>query len=104
MEFKKLQKEILANAKMYEEKFNLEIDEEFSVLKLAEEMGEFYQALLIHRKKCRPEKYLPTSESEQALAHELADIFGMVIVTADRLNIDLEEALNKKWLDHLPHK
>ncbi|MDP3900623.1 MAG: MazG nucleotide pyrophosphohydrolase domain-containing protein [Candidatus Binatia bacterium] len=104
MEFKKLQKEILYNAKMYEENFKIKIDEDFSVLKLAEEMGEFYQALLIHRKKCRPEKSLPTNESKQALAHELADIFGMVIVIADRLNIDLEEALNKKWLDHLPSK
>ena len=101
MDFKELQKEILKNAALYEKKFNVNIDEEFSVLKLAEEMGEFYQALLIHRKKCRPAKYLPEQQAKKELAHEIADIFGMVVVTADRLNIDLEEALSQKWLDHL---
>ena len=98
MEFKEIQEKVIANAKRYGEKHNIKIDEEFAVLKLFEEVGEFSQALLIHKKKSRPEKYLSEEESKKELAKELADVFGMVIVNAYLLNIDLEEAVIKKWI------
>ena len=98
MEFKELQKKILENAKRYEREHNLIIDEDFALLKLYEEAGEFAQAVLIHKKKSRPEKHLPAKESKKKVAEELADIVGMAVVNADRLNIDLEDALKKKWI------
>jgi NTP pyrophosphatase (non-canonical NTP hydrolase) len=98
MEFSELKQKILENAARYEEDFKFTIDEEVALLKLYEELGEFTQAVLIHRKKSRPEKFLPEDQSLEKVAEELADVMGMVLVNADRLGIDLEKALQKKWI------
>ena len=99
MEFKELQNKIIKNALDYGEKYNLAIDEDFALLKLYEEVGELAQAILIYRKKCRPEKYVDTKSAKEKLANELADIVGVAIVNAYLLNIDLEEAIDKKWIN-----
>ncbi len=103
MEFKKLQQGVLERIKEYSKEYNVQIDEEFALLKLAEEVGEFYQAVLIHRKKCRPEKFVSEKESRKFVSKELADIFANITLNADFLGIDLEQAIkeksiNKEWL------
>ncbi len=98
MEFKKIQAEVVKNAIKYGEKYNVAVDEDFALIKLYEEVGEFAQAVLIHRKKSRPEKYLPEEISKREVAKELADIVGMAMVNAHLLGIDLEEAVDKKWI------
>lgn len=100
MEFKTIQKGVVDNALDYGRKYNLEVDEDFALLKLYEEVGEFAQAVLIHRKKCRPEKFVADEVSKNELAKELADVLGMVIVNAHLLGIDLEEAIDKKWINN----
>lgn len=97
MDFKDLQNKAELNAKNYCQKYNVKIDEDLALLKLYEEMGELAQAIIIHRKKCRPEKYLPEEQSKQAVAHEFADVLCCLIVAARLLDIDLEDAVNKKW-------
>jgi len=99
MDFKELQKRVVQNALNYGKKYNIEIDEEFALLKLYEEVGELAQMVLIHKKKSRPEKHMPEEISKKELAKELADIVGMVIVNAYLLGIDLEEAIDKKWIN-----
>ncbi len=101
MEFKELQEKILKVTQGYEKTFNLKIDEDFALLKLNEEAGEFAQAVLIHRKKSRPEKHLPEEQSKELVGEELADMLGMIVVNADRLGIDLEKAIEKKWFKWL---
>lgn len=98
MDFKELQDEVVQNSIRYGKKYNVEIDEDFAILKLYEEVGEFAQAVLIHRKKSRPEKHVPEDVSKKELAKELADVVGMVIVNAHLFGIDLEEAIDKKWI------
>ena len=98
MEFKELQEKVIANAEDYGKKYNIKIDEDFALFKLYEEVGELAQSVLIHRKKCRPEKYLPEEKSKEELAKELADVLGMVIVNAHLLDIDLEKSIDKKWI------
>nr|MDD3719779.1 phosphoribosyl-ATP pyrophosphohydrolase [Candidatus Gracilibacteria bacterium] len=98
MDFKELQEKVVANAINYGKKYNVVIDQDFSLLKLYEELGEYSQAVLIHRKKSRPEKFLPENESKEEVAKELADVVGMAIVNAHVFGIDLEEALSKKWI------
>src|SRR3989339_1956545 len=98
MQFSELQEKMINNAMNYGKNYNIEIDEDFALLKLYEEVGEFAQAVLIHRKKSRPSKHVSLEESKQKLAEELADILGMTIVTSKLLDIDLEEAINKKWI------
>lgn len=97
MDFKKLQKKIVQGAIKYSKKYNIQIDEDTALLKLYEEVGELARAILIHRKKCRPEKYVPEEISRKELAKELADVVGVAIVIAHLLGIDLEETIGKKW-------
>ena len=53
---------------------------------------------MIHKKKSRPEKFVSEEISKNELANELADILGMLIVNAHLLGIDLEEAIERKWI------
>jgi len=99
MDFKKLQTKVVRNALDYGKKYNVKIDEDFALLKLSEEVGELAQAILIHRKKCRPEKYVAEDVSKNEVAKELADVVGIAIVNAHLLGIDLEEAIDKKWIN-----
>ena len=98
MEFKTLQDGVINNATKYGKKYNVKIDEDFALIKLYEEVGEFSQAVLIHRKKSRPEKHVAENISKKEVAKELADVVGMAIVNAHLLGIDLEEAIDKKWI------
>ncbi len=98
MNFKELQNKIIENAINYGKKYNVQIDEDFALLKLYEEVGELSQAVLIHRKKSRPEKYVSEEISKAEIAKELADVIGMTIVSAHLFGIDLEDAINKKWI------
>ena len=98
MDFKELQSKVVQNAMDYGKKYNVKIDEEFALLKLYEEVGELAQAVLIHKKKSRPEKLVSKETSKNKLANELADILGMLIVNAHLLGIDLEEAIERKWI------
>ncbi len=100
MEFKEIQKKVVENAINYGKKYNVKIDEDFALLKLYEEVGEFAQAALIHRKKCRPEKYVSEETSKKEMAKELADVVGVAIVNAHLLGIDLLEAIDKKWINN----
>ena len=99
MEFKEIENKVLKTAEDYCEKYNIKLDEDFAVLKLYEEVGELAQSILIHRKKCRPEKYLSEEESKKELGKELADVLGLLIMVSHLLDVDLEDALNKKWIE-----
>ena len=100
MEFKELQNKAVQNAFTYGKKYNIDIDKDFALLKLYEEVGEFAQAVLVYRKKSRPEKYISKENAKEELSKELADVLGMVMVNAHLLDIDLEKALKEKgWID-----
>ena len=98
MDFKELQGKVVQNAMDYGKKYDVKIGEEFALLKLYEEVGELAQAVLIHKKKSRPEKFVSEEISKNELANELADIMGLLIVNAHLLGIDLEEAIERKWI------
>lgn len=98
MDFKELQEGVVKNARRYGEEYNIKIDEDFALLKLYEEVGEYAQAILIHRKQSRPEKHVSEEESKQELAKELSDIVGIAMLNADLLGVDLEQTLLEKWV------
>ena len=99
MEFKELQHKLVVNAKDYGRQFGVTIDQDFALLKLYEEVGEYAQAVLIHRKQSRPEKHVSEAESKKLLAAELADILGLVALNADLFGLDLEQAFTEKWFN-----
>lgn len=99
MEFKELQQKIVQNAIGYGERHNVKIDENFALVKLFEEVGEFAQAVLIHQKKCRTSKIVPEDISKKELAKEIADVVCIAMLNAHLLGIDLEDAIDKKWIN-----
>jgi len=99
MNFKTLEQKVVKNAFDYGKRHQIEFTQEFAAIKLFEEVGEFAQALLIHQKKCRESKFVSEEISHQELGKEIADIVGMAIVNAHLLGINLEEAINKKWIN-----
>ena len=99
MEFKNLQSQVVQTAVNYGKKYKIEIDKDFALLKLYEEVGELAQAVLIYRKKSRPEKYVSEEIAKKDVAKELADVVGLVMVNAHLMGIDLEEAIQKKWIE-----
>jgi NTP pyrophosphatase (non-canonical NTP hydrolase) len=98
MELKQLQgkasKVFLNNLK----RDNIKASEDYLILKLTEEFGEFVQSYLVHKKRCRLIKYMSLQKSKKELSKELADVLGLVFVIAQTSKINLEEALIKKWV------
>ena len=101
MTFEEMQSGILKVAETYSERFNVKIDHDFAVLKLFEEVGEYAQAVIVHKKKSKPKKYVSEEEVKKNLGEELADIIGMAIINADLFDIDIQKAINEKWLKKL---
>ncbi len=99
MDFQELQSKVIENALNYGKNYNITIDEEFAMLKLYEEVGELTQAILIHKKKSRPEKHVDEATSKNKIAEEMADVLGILMVHAQLLEIDLEKSLEKKWIN-----
>jgi NTP pyrophosphatase (non-canonical NTP hydrolase) len=98
MEIKQLQKKA---SKVFLDNLirdDIKVSDDYLLLKLTEELGEFTQSFLVHKKRCRPAKYLSPKISKKELSKELSDVLGLVLVIAEKLNIDVEEALVKKWI------
>ena len=98
MELKQLQNQVskvfLNNLK----RDSIEASDDYLILKLTEELGEFVQSYLVHKKRCRPGKYQSPPISKREVAKELADVLGIVFVIAKTMKIDVKEALIKKWI------
>lgn len=99
MEFPEIQALIEANAERYAKKHEINLNREFLVCKLMEEVGEFAQALLIFDNQCRLEKRLMPEQAKEQVEHELADILNSVFLIAAKLDIDLYAALDQKILE-----
>lgn len=99
MEFKEIQKGIEENASKYQKKYGVDIDATFALLKLTEEIGELSEAYLTYTKKSRPEKFVSEEDAKNNVAKEIADVVGVAIILAGLLNIDLEKAIDKKWIN-----
>lgn len=101
MLFSVLCRKVLEVYDRYARENSITVDEDYAILKLVEEVGEFAQAVIIQRGKCRTEKRLSRPKAQRAVAGELADILGLTILVADRIGVDLQAALGDKWLHFL---
>ena len=101
MTLDEMQDGILKVARAYGQRFDVSIDQDFAILKLYEEVGEYAQAVLIHRRKSKPEKHKSEAETKVMLGAELADIVGMAVLNASLFGLDLEKAIKDKWLNKI---
>ncbi|MCA9352290.1 pyrophosphatase [Patescibacteria group bacterium] len=101
MDLKKLQSDVFEVMKGYASDSEYLLDTDFAMKKLAEEFGEFNQAVLIHEKKCRKVKWVSEETSKKNLAGELADLLGILLLTAELFGIDMEKEMLDKWYSYL---
>ena len=98
MDFNELQKRIVA---IFEEgitRDKIPVNDDYFLVKLGEEVGELAQAYLVYKKQCRTEKYLSDEEAKRSVAKELSDVLALVFMISNALDIDLSEAIEKKWI------
>jgi len=71
---------------------------DWAILKLQEELGELTAEHLRISGRARGEA------DPKALADEAADVLGMLLIYCDRAGIDIEQAMQDKWLHWLAPK
>ena len=67
-------------------------DGDWALLKLQEELGELTAEHLRMSGRARG------AADAEALGNEAADVLGMLLIYCDRVGIDLEAAMARKWL------
>ena len=88
-------------SKDYELTHEIDRNSDWFLLKLHEELGELTQAYLLLNGQAKS-KNRSADELQEKLTEELADVFCHVLLFARNNNIDVINALEKKWFKHLP--
>jgi NTP pyrophosphatase (non-canonical NTP hydrolase) len=86
---------------LYAERFGIERDDNWFVLKLHEEVGELTQAFLMRSGQAR-DKGLPPAELDRQFRAEVADVLAQVLVMARHFGVDVQDELERKWLSRNP--
>ncbi len=97
---KQISNEVESVSKDYAEKFNIERDATWFILKLQEEVGELTQSYLMFAGKARA-KGKSSEEIQADFYKEVADVFCQVLLLAKFYEIDLEKEIEDKWLSKL---
>ena len=83
---------------IYAEHYGIDRSGDWYLLKLQEELGELTQAYLTVTGRSRK----PADEgARESLAREMADVLGMLLLMARDEGIDLDAAVQDKWLSWL---
>lgn len=98
MDLKALQTAVLRISDIYAREHGIDRSGDWAILKLQEELGELTAEHLRVSGRARGEA------DPKALADEAADVLGMLLIYCDRAGIDLEQAMQDKWLHWLEPK
>jgi NTP pyrophosphatase (non-canonical NTP hydrolase) len=86
---------------MYKKEFpDVRMDRDYLPFKITEEWGECVQAYLMLTDRGR-QKGKTKAEIKELLSQEFADVFAYLLLFAEREEVDLKEAVSKKWLAYL---
>jgi len=97
MSLEHLSEEIEQASQIYAEKFGIERDATWFLLKLQEEVGELTQSYLMLTGNARAKGKSPT-EIQAEFRKEVADVFCHTLLLARFYGIDLEKEVEEKWL------
>jgi len=86
---------------LYAERFGIERDDTWFVLKLGEEVGELTQAFLMRAGQAR-DKGLSPAELDRAFRAEVSDVLAQVLIMARHFGVDVQDELERKWLSRNP--
>lgn len=79
---------------------DVKMDRDYFPFKLSEEWGECLQTYLMLTDRGR-QKGKSKEEIKQMLAHELADVFGYLLLFADNEGVDIVKNVEDKWFSYL---
>ncbi len=100
MDLKDIQNKVVKVSDIYAKKCNINRDNDWYILKLQEEIGELTQIHLSNSSRGRNRGVVP-EQLQTDFADELSDVIGQVLLIANHYNIDIEEALERKWFRYL---
>ncbi len=92
MKLTDLQADVLRISDIYAREHSIDRDRDWALLKLQEELGELTAEHLRLTQRARD------AADAQALADEAADVLGMLLIYCDRAGINLNAAMQRKWL------
>jgi NTP pyrophosphatase (non-canonical NTP hydrolase) len=95
MDLKALQADVLKISDIYAAEHDIDRDRDWAMLKLQEELGELTAEHLRLTGRARG------TPDAQALGDEAADVLGMLLIYCARSGVDLEQAMQRKWLKWL---
>ncbi len=95
---KGLQADVLRISDLYAAEHGIDRSGDWAILKLQEELGELTAEHLRMSGRARG------SADAGKLGDEAADVLGMLLIYCDRAGIDLEAAMQRKWLHWLDPK
>lgn len=85
---------------IYAEKFAIQRDDDWFILKIQEELGELSAAYLKLTQRARVGDNT-RDDLEKNLRDEIADVVAMSLLFAKHKNIDVAKALDEKWFKYL---
>lgn len=95
MNLKDLQADVLRISDIYATEHDIDRDRDWALLKLQEELGELTAEHLRLSGRARG------APDARALGDEAADVLGMLLIYCARSGVDLEQAMQRKWLKWL---
>lgn len=98
MNLKDLQADVLRISDIYAAEHDIDRDRDWALLKLQEELGELTAEHLRLSGRARG------APDSQALGNEAADVLGMLLIYCARAGVDLDQAMQRKWLKWLEPK
>ncbi len=100
MNLKDIQNKVVEVSDIHAKKCNTKRDNDWYILKLQEEIGALTQIYLSNSSRGRNKGIVP-EQLQKDFADELSDVIGQVLLIANHYNIDIEEALERKWFRYL---
>lgn len=98
--FKELSDQIGQVAELYARVHDIERSADWYLLKLTEELGELTAEHLLMAGRAKPNSD-GSGGTREALENEAADLFGQFVLYLRANEIDIEAAIERKWLRHL---
>lgn len=95
MNLSELQADVLRISDLYAREHGIERSADWALLKVQEELGELTAEHLRMSGRARGQA------DAGKLGDEAADVLGMLLIYCDRAGIDLETAMQRKWLHWL---
>jgi len=97
MEIQDLIQKIEAVSQKYSKQYKIKRSSSWFILKLQEEVGELTQSYMMMKGKARS-KNKSKKEMRSDFEKELADVLCHVLLLANSNMVDIEKAVDEKWL------